>query len=277
MGNSEYSNWIGKTQEKNDKLLPFPAQFMENTLNRDATFTEGKELPPLWHWLYFLESEKLSNLGRDGHPKKGGFLPPVTLPRRMWAGGRFWFKQPLLLGIDSLKKSIILSVKEKNGSSGQLCFVTVKHEYFQNETLCLIEEHDIVYREDPKENDKLIDGFIAPTDWDIYEEITPSSTLLFRYSALTFNGHRIHYDNEYAINTEGYNGLVFHGPLIATLLIDLSMRLSQKTPSYFEFRGVSPISGPNTFSIASKKHGNELMLSAIKKDGTLSMKAKAVY
>ena len=93
MGNSEYSNWIGKTQEKNDKLLPFPAQFMENTLNRDATFTEGKELPPLWHWLYFLESEKLSNLGRDGHPKKGGFLPPVTLPRRMWAGGRFWFKQ----------------------------------------------------------------------------------------------------------------------------------------------------------------------------------------
>ena len=134
-----------------------------------------------------------------------------------------------------------------------------------------------VYREDPQENDKLIDGFIAPTDWDIYEEITPSSTLLFRYSALTFNGHRIHYDNEYAINTEGYNGLVFHGPLIATLLIDLSMRLSKKTPSYFEFRGVSPISGPNTFSIASKKHGNELMLSAIKKDGTLSMKAKAVY
>ena len=170
-----------------------------------------------------------------------------------------------------------MSIKEKNGSSGQLCFVTVKHEYFQNETCCLIEEHDIVYREDPKENDKLIDGFIAPTDWDIYEEITPSSTLLFRYSALTFNGHRIHYDNEYATNTEGYDGLVFHGPLIATLLIDLSMRLSKKTPSYFEFRGVSPVSGPNTFSIASKKHGNELMLSAIKKDGTLSMKAKAVY
>ena len=202
MGNSEYSKWIGKTQEKNDTLLPFPAQFMENTLNRDATFIEGKELPPLWHWLYFLESEKLSNLGRDGHPKKGGFLPPVTLPRRMWAGGRFWFKKPLLIGQDSLKKSIILSIKEKNGSSGQLCFVTVKHEYFQNETLCLIEEHDIVYREDPKENDKLIDGVIASTDWDICEEITPSSTLLFRYSALTFNGHRIHYDNEYAINTE---------------------------------------------------------------------------
>ena len=121
MGNSEYSKWIGKTQEKNDKLLPFPAQFMENTLNRDATFIEGKELPPLWHWLYFLESEKLSNLGRDGHPKKGGFLPPVTLPRRMWAGGRFWFKKPLLIGQDSLKKSIILSIKEKNGSSGQLC------------------------------------------------------------------------------------------------------------------------------------------------------------
>ena len=195
----------------------------------------------------------------------------------MWAGGRFWFKKPLLIGQDSQKKSIILSIKEKNGSSGQLCFVTVKHEYFQNETLCLIEEHDIVYREDPKENDKLVDGVIASTDWDICEEITPSSTLLFRYSALTFNGHRIHYDNEYAINTEGYNGLVFHGPLIATLLIDLSMRLSQKTPSYFEFRGVSPISGTNAFSIARKKQGNEIILSAIKKNGTLSMKAKAVY
>ena len=120
------------------------------------------------------------------------------------------------------------------------CFITVVFD-FRTELPC-------ENRKDKSENDKLIDGFIAPTDWDICEEITPSSTLLFRYSALTFNGHRIHYDNEYAINTEGYNGLVFHGPLIATLLIDLSMRLSKKTPSYFEFRGVSPISGPNTFS-----------------------------
>ena len=97
MGNSEYFKWVGKTQETNDKLVPLPAQFMENTLNRDATLTDEDELPLLWHWLYFLESEKISRLGRDGHPKKGGFLPPVSLPRRMWAGGRFWFKNPLLL------------------------------------------------------------------------------------------------------------------------------------------------------------------------------------
>ena len=276
MRNSEYSKWIGKTQEKNDKLVPLYAQFMENTLNRDASLTDGDELPPLWHWLYFLESEKISRLGRDGHPEKGGFLPPVTLPRRMWAGGRFWFKNPLILGIDGHKKSTILSVDEKEGSSGKLCFVTVKHQYFQNEELCLVEEHDIVYREDPKINDKHINEIIAPTDWAICEKIKPSSTLLFRYSALTFNGHRIHYDNEYAINTEGYNGLVFHGPLVATLLVDLSVRLSKKKPSYFEFRGISPISGPNDFSIACKKKGNDFVLWAIKKDGTLSMKAKAV-
>jgi 3-methylfumaryl-CoA hydratase len=181
-----------------------------------------------------------------------------------------------LLGIEGHKKSTILSVDEKEGSSGKLCFVTVKHQYFQNGELCLIEEHDIVYREDPKINDKHINSIIAPTDWEICEKIKPSSTLLFRYSALTFNGHRIHYDNEYAINTEGYNGLVFHGPLVATLLVDLSVRLSQKKPSYFEFRGISPISGPNDFSIACKKKRNDDELWEIKKDGTLSMKAKAV-
>ena len=122
MGNSEYSKWIGKTQEKNDKLLPFPAQFMEHTLNRDATLIEGKELPPLWHWLYFLESEKLSNLGRDGHPKKGGFLPPVTLPRRMWAGGRFWFKKPLLIGARQPKKVNNLIYKRKEWELGTIMF-----------------------------------------------------------------------------------------------------------------------------------------------------------
>ena len=158
-----------------------------------------------------------------------------------------------MLRIDGNKRSTILSLNEKDGSLGKLCFVTIKLQYFQNGKLCLIEEHDIVYREDPKINDKHINCIIAYTDWEICEKIMPSCTLLFRYSALTFNGHRIHYDNEYAVYAEGYNGLVFHGPLVATLLVDLSVRLSKKKPSYFEFKGISPISGPDDFSIACKK------------------------
>ena len=129
----------------------------------------------------------------------------------------------------------------------------------------MIEEHDIVYREDPKENDKLIDGVIASTDWDICEEITPSSTLLFRYSALTFNGHRIHYDNEYAINTEGYNGLVFHGPLIATLLIDLSMRVSKKTPHILNSEEFHQYQDQMHFQLQAKSKVTKLFYRLLKK------------
>ena len=212
-----------------DDLRLEPAHFMQATLDRKPTIRVGDSLPPLWHWLYFLEANPISGLGKEGHPRTGGFLPPVKLPHRMWAGGRFEFINSLEIGKEATKHSTITSVMEKEGRSGKLCFVTVKHNIYQGDQNAVIEEHDIVYREDllpdatksePKPTSLLV---------DFSEKIYPTEVMLFRYSALTFNGHRIHYDVDYARNVEGYEGLVFHGPLTATLLIDLALRQNRQT------------------------------------------------
>ena len=142
----DLQDWIGRSQEAGDVLRAQPAQFMQATLDREPSLKDGDLLPPLWHWLYFLEAKRASELGRDAHPKKGGFLPPVSLPRRMWAGGRLTFHHPLILGQAAVKRSTIKSITEKSGRSGSLCFVTVAHEIIQNDQCALTEEQDIVYR-----------------------------------------------------------------------------------------------------------------------------------
>ncbi len=142
-------DWIGRTEQRTDVLHAQPCRFMQATLGREASLTDGDALPPLWHWLFFLEAKPLGALGRDGHPAKGEFLPPVSLPRRMWAGGRFAFHQPLIIGRAASKTSTIKNIAEKQGRSGPLCFVTVAHEIHQDGGLCVVEEHDIVYRADP--------------------------------------------------------------------------------------------------------------------------------
>ncbi|MDF1751095.1 MAG: MaoC family dehydratase N-terminal domain-containing protein, partial [Alphaproteobacteria bacterium] len=160
----DLQDWIGQSQVMQDRLDAQPAQFMQATLDHDLSLKEGDPLPPLWHWLYFLEAKRASDLGRDAHPKKGGFLPPVSLPRRMWAGGRFTFHAPLILGRAATKRSTIKSITEKVGRSGALCFVTVAHEILQDDQCAITEEQDIVYRDDPAPDAPTLQPDAAPDD-----------------------------------------------------------------------------------------------------------------
>jgi 3-methylfumaryl-CoA hydratase len=270
-------DWVGRSEEMQDFLYARPAQFMQATLGQAPSLDPGDGLPPLWHWLYFLEARPRSALGRDGHPQKGGFVPPVPLPRRMWAGGRFEFHVPLILGGEATRRSTIHSVQEKEGRSGPLCFVTVRHEIRQKGQLCLTEDHDIVYRADPDPDAPAPEPAQAPTEADVTEQIAPDPTLLFRYSALMFNGHRIHYDVDYARDVEGYEGLVFHGPLTATLLADLAQRQSGRRLRRFSFRGLAPLAGMAPFEIAAKSDTDGLTLWARRHDGAMAMQARAVF
>lgn len=269
--------WIGRGETRYDELRVQPARFMQATLGREATLEEGSLLPPLWHWLYFLEARPQGELGRDGHPRKGGFLPPVALPRRMWAGGRLEFHCPLPLGAKVRKKSSIKDIVEKEGRTGALCFVTVLHELFLGDAPAISEEHDIVYREDPSPGAPKPTPEAAPERPEVSEEITPSQVMLFRYSALTFNGHRIHYDVDYAREVEGYDGLVFHGPFTATLLIDLACRTFGKAPASFSFRALAPITGMDPFRIEGCRGGDQIELWARRRDGAAAMTATARF
>ena len=268
---------IGRTRSSEERLSVQPARFLQATLDQQPSFQEGDPLPPLWHWLYFLEAAQHSDLGRDSHPRKGGFLPPVSLPRRMWAGGRFQFHKQLRIGRHARKQSTITSIQEKSGRTGPLCFVTVEHQIFQENQLVLTEEHDIVYRDDPDPQAPQPALQPAPEQRDIYRTIEPSPVLLFRYSALTFNGHRIHYDADYARTVEGYEGLVFHGPLTATLLVNLASEMMKRPPKRFAFKGLAPIEGLHPFQIAGRMDGGAVSLWAERHDGVMAMTADAQF
>ncbi len=270
-------NWVGREEVRTDQIRADPARFMQATLDIKPSLSEGDPLPPLWHWLYFLEAAPAGELGRDAHPKRGGFLPPVALPRRMWAGGRFDFHRPIQIGHEATKRSTIACVTEKVGRTGPLCFVTVRHEVFQNDELALSEEHDIVYRNDPDPNAPTPAPRTAPDSADFSEIVEPTEVMLFRYSALTFNGHRIHYDSDYARTVEGYDGLVFHGPLTATLLIKLAASKAGKAPKRFEFRGLTPLSGMSPFAIEGVSEDDQTKLWAKRADGALAMSATAEF
>ena len=271
--------WIGRTETMTDTIRLAPAQLMEMTLDRDPVLKEGDALPPLWHWLYFLHSARLSNLGRDGHPALGGFLPPVALPRRMWAGGRFGFIRDLTIGATLTKHSTIKAVQPKHGRTGDLCFVTVRHEIGTDpDAPALWEEHDIVYRDDPKPGDAKRDLPTVDPDWPAATTFQTSEVQLFRYSALTFNGHRIHYDRDYARNVEGHQGLVLHGPLIAKLLAELAVLHSGGRPlRQFHFRAISPVYENNPISLHVREDGDGLSLVAAQKTGDLAMQATAKF
>ena len=272
------SQWIGREKTLVDTLHLGPANLMAMTLDRAPKLALGDVLPPLWHWLYFLQSAPLSALGRDGHPARGGFLPPVALPRRMWAGGRFGFDGALHLGAEGTKRSVIKDVVLKVGHSGALCFVTVRHDISGDGEPAFWEEHDIVYREDPTEGAKA--NLTAPVgdDWEFTETINPTEVMLFRYSALTFNGHRIHYDRDYSRSVEGHAGLVVHGPLIATLLMDMAQRIAKDAaPRGFDFRAASPLFDGTPFTLHANREGNTIKLVAATPDGRLAMKAEAHF
>lgn len=242
--------WLGKTRTQQDILTPQPCNFLAATLDQTRPpFEAGEPLPPLRHWLYFLDARPRHELGRDGHPQRGGFLPPVALPRRMWAGGRIEFHSPLLIGQTVTKQSEITAIERKTGRSGELCFVTVRHT-IGRDAPCLIEEHDIVYREDPQPKRPAQKSEPAvETPGARARECRADPTLLFRYSALTFNGHRVHYDADYAREVEGYPDLIVHGPLLATLLADFVTEEKAAVLSRFEFRIGHPIFADRPFTL----------------------------
>ncbi|MDE8652528.1 FAS1-like dehydratase domain-containing protein [Novosphingobium album (ex Liu et al. 2023)] len=236
----DFSGWVGKQEQAADRLEPARSNALRAALGHPAPLDAGAVLPPLHHWLYFWNVQPPAALGADGHPAKGGFLPPVPLPRRMWAGGRLEFVRPLHLGEAVSRTSTILSVEAKSGRSGDLIFVTVRHEIAGESGPAVIEEQDLVYRGAAAPGSiKAPSPHTPAITAAAHEVIAPDSVLLFRYSALTMNGHRIHYDRPYAMDEEAYPGLVVHGPLQATLLADLAARQG-RTLKTFRFRGMSP-------------------------------------
>lgn len=279
MNIAHLEEWIGKSETYSERIAPFSSNALAATLDRrDPAYGDATPLPPLWHWMHFLQVFKLSDAGYDGHAALGGFLPPVPLPRRMWAGSRLNFFAPMLIGRELTKVSTIKSVKAKTGKSGELVFVTVGHQIFDGETLGIDEEHDIVYRDEPVAGAPATVPRQAPDRWDFSRDIDPDPVLLFRYSALTFNGHRIHYDEPFCVNSEGYKGLVVHGPLLATLLLDLLRRETpEATIRSFDFRAVSTVFSNETFSLhgVTEDDNKTFRLWVRRQDGVLAMQAKA--
>ncbi|MCT7655360.1 MaoC family dehydratase N-terminal domain-containing protein [Oceanimonas sp. NS1] len=195
----------------------------------------------------------------------------------MWAGGRFEFLAPLRMGEPVRKVSTISNITHKEGRTGALCFVTVLHEIYSGSHLAFTEEQDIVYREDPAADAPQPAPKLAPDDADVVETVSPTEVMLYRYSALTFNGHRIHYDVDYSRDVEGYEGLVFHGPLTATLLVDLATRTMGRQPARFSFKGLAPITANHSFKIEGRREGNVMKLWARRHDNALAMQAEAVF
>ncbi len=272
-----YDSWTGKTEHVADEIRLTPALAMLATLDDTETRLEnGSALPPMWHWLYFLPRAPQSKIGPDGHASRGEFMPPVTLPRRMFAGARLRFTHPLLIGKPAERIGTIGAIAEKQGQTGPLVFVTVRYEIKQDGRTCIEEEQDIVYR---GEGGRTPAPAVAPLPsapegaWT--RLVTPDPVLLFRYSALTFNGHRIHYDRTYATEVEGYPGLVVHGPLTATLLIELARRHAKRPVAGFSFRAKAPLFDLAPFRVQGVPAGDKVELEAIGPDGKPSMNAVA--
>ena len=251
------------------------------TLDRaDPPPAAGAAVPPPWHWLYFTPLAPQSEIAADGHARRGLFLPPVPLPRRMWAGGRLQFNAPLQVGDAITRESRIDDVTIKEGRSGSLVFVDVHHAIRNDRGVAVTEEHDIVYRDKPRADAPAPDPQVASDDEDFAREVVPDPVLLFRYSALTFNGHRIHYDRTYASEVEGYPGLVVHGPLIATLLLDLLRReMPRAAVRRFFFKAVRPLFDIHPFTVCGRRErGTEtkqITLWARDHEGLLAMQASA--
>ncbi|MGA1478158.1 MAG: FAS1-like dehydratase domain-containing protein, partial [Burkholderiaceae bacterium] len=269
-----------RQEHHDDCLSVFPANALASSLNDGNAFVEGDALPALWHWLYFLSAAKQSELGQDGHPHRGGFLPPVSLPRRMWAGGDLQWHRPLKMGENLRRVSTIQSIEQKQGKTGELVFVKVLHEIFDAMGLAMQEVHDIVYRDHSRQQGpvpfKVNDT--ADHSHEFSQEIIPDSVLLFRYSALTFNGHRIHYDRQYATEQEGYPGLIVHGPLVATLLAELLRKQKPKARWLsFRFKALVPMIDNQVLRLYGRAiDATTYALWAENDQGSMTMSAQAV-
>ena len=269
-------SWIGRTHTHSDVITAAPVAALSASLDYEHPRANiGDTLPTCWHWLYFQDAMAASNLAIDGHPRRGDFMPPVSLPRRMWAGSRVRFTFALKVGDEVRRLSSIASIRHKQGRSGELIFITVRHQIFHGDNLAIEEEQDLVYRE--RGTDDIASApRPAPAVAQWSSDIRPDTVLLFRYSALTFNSHRIHYDRDYATREEGYASLVVQGPLTATLLLDLLHReLPDAQVATFEFRALRPLLEGSSLQLQGRRDEGEVRLWALDASGALAMEAHA--
>ena len=275
-------HWLGRTETATDVVTAAPCAALSATLDRSPDRPPaGTPLPPLWHWLYFLPLYRQSEVGPDGHARRGEFLPPVPLPRRMWAGSELEFHEPLRVGDEVTRVSTIAGITEKSGRSGLLVFVKLRHELRRGDeaAVAIAETHDIVYREAARRDATAPPAVAAPGAAAWEREVVPDAVLLFRYSALTFNGHRIHYDRRYVTEVEGYPGLIVHGPLLATLLLDLLREHRDDARVVrFAFRASRPLFDTDPFFLCGQPadDGKTVRLWARDRHGGLAMEATAV-
>jgi 3-methylfumaryl-CoA hydratase len=268
---NELRRWIGRSETRRDFVSAARLAAWNATLDRDDPFPgDGDPVPPGFHWTLFAPIARQSELGHDGHPRRGGFLPPVELPQRMWAGSRLRFAAPLRVGDQVEQTSTIERIEEKEGRAGRLVFVTIRHVVAGG---AVEEEQDLVYRE-PRRAAAQAAPPAPGSAW--HRVIVPDDVLLFRYSALTFNGHRIHYDRRYATTEEGHPGLVVHGPLIATLLLDLIRRqLPSASVTAFSFKALRPTFDVSPFSLEGKSDGQRISLWSTDSEGRTAVEAEA--
>jgi 3-methylfumaryl-CoA hydratase len=269
-----FRSWIGRQDIVTDTLRPEPAAALTAALDRTDPPKTGEPLPPLWHWIYFLPLHRQSELAADGHAKRGGFVPPIELPRRMFAGARLTFTRSLLIGDTARRTSTIAGLEAKEGKTGPLVFLRIRNEISGSHG-SMIEEQDIVYRDHPHPGTPLPAPRRPPAQAIWRHEMRADIALLFRYSALIFNAHRIHYDRDYAMKVEGYPGLVVHGQLVATLLAELVRRNSTAKMTAFRFRSLRPLFDTAPFALCGLPIGNRISLWAEDADGALAMEAEA--
>jgi 3-methylfumaryl-CoA hydratase len=272
----DFDDWLGR-QEVQEPDVITPRLCREFAVTFGETLASVPGVAPGMQWCLAPQLVNTDKLGPDGHPHKGGFLPPVALPRRMWAGGVLEFYDPLLPNDAVTKTSTIKDISWKTGKSGDLCFVTVCHNYSTDRGLAISEDHNIVYREAAKVPMRRATPEPTLLKFDAEMQVTITPTMLFRYSAMTFNGHRIHYDLPYAQQTELYPDLVIHGPLQATLLLNLATSTKSTLPERFAFRSIAPATGAQTLRIGAAVSSGACELTVLSQDNVVTMTATASW
>ncbi len=280
---ADLKDWVGRTTEAEDLVTQRLAKSFRATLEPHLAPVEADEASLGLHWCLAPQIAAIADTAADGHPVKGGYLPPVPLPRRMWAGGEVEISAPLRIGDSVVRTSTIADVVAKEGRSGPLCFVIVRHQLVTERGVAIRERQDIVYRgaathrakrrpePPPPAGSRQQNG--AATVW----AVDPSPLLLFRYSALTFNGHRIHYDPPYATDTEGYPGLLVHGPLQATLLLNLAATIGDRAPHRVRYRGLAPLIAGRNFQVSGHASGDKVVCSTRDDENRIFMEAEATW
>lgn len=275
-----YRDWIGRQEVAEDVISAGPVWGLQDALDLDlAPPKDGTPVIPGAHLCYFWPHAPMREIGADGHPERGSFMPPITLPRRMYAGARITFQRDLKVGVKATRTRTITEVTEKTGRTGTLVFVSLREDFADKDGLCIRQENDIVFRALAQPGEAAPKPAAPPAKPVWRRTVTPDPVMLFKYSAVTFNGHRIHYDRPYTMGVEGYPGLVVHGPLTAALLMDLCRREKKEPLATFNFRAQAPLfdTAPFTVNGAPKEGGKSWAIWAETPEGGVAMLAEATF